>query len=321
MLIDILLFLVGVGCLVGGAWLLVTGGSRVAAILGVPPVVIGLTVVAFGTSAPELFVSLVGAVQGKTGLVLGNVIGSNVANIGLILATAALLRPVVVERGLARREMPLLLGSTLLFALFGLDGTISRFDGLMLVIAFAAFMGLTLRDRERETPMVSVPGDAPAPAAGRRLRAALGGSGLVVVGVVALAGGGQLIINAAETLARAIGISETLIGLSLVAIGTSLPELATTLMAAWRNQDDLALGNIVGSNLFNLLAVAGPVALIKPLPAEEGGIALQLGSMVLLTVLVYAMIARCGGSIGRLRGAVLLVVYAACMATWIVSAS
>ena len=318
MLLDVLLFLVGVGLLMVGAWLLVEGGSRIAAVLGVPPVVVGLTVVAFGTSAPELFVSLAGALQGSTGLVLGNVIGSNVANIGLILGAAAVLRPVIVERGLVRREVPLLTGATVLFCVLTYDGAVSRFDGLLLLVAFTSFIAMTLRDKERGSPVLPKSGDLPRPSRGHRLRALLAGSGLALLGVGGLAGGGNLIVGSALHMARALGVSETVIGLSLVAVGTSLPELATTLMAAWRDQDDMALGNIVGSNLFNLLGVAGPVALIRPLSADSGGLTYQLGAMLVLTIMMHVMIVARGGSVGRTRGVMLLIVYGAVVTAWVV---
>ena len=259
MILEILLFALGVGLLIGGAYLLVEGGTRMAAVLGVPPVVVGLTVVAFGTSAPEFFVSLVGALRGSTGLVLGNVIGSNVANIGLILALAAMLRPVVVEKELPRREVPLLMGVTLLFTALAVGGDVGRLAGAVLSVVFVGFMVWTVKSGSRgqvvsEAPAVDEAVLDPA----RRGRNLTMGGGQVLLGMVGLAGGGQLIVASATTLAQAMGISETVIGLTLVAVGTSLPELATTLMAAWRDQDDMALGNIIGSNLFNILGVAGP---------------------------------------------------------------
>lgn len=316
MILESLIFIGGVGLLVAGAWLLVEGGSKVAAILGVPPVVVGLTVVAFGTSAPELFVSLAGALRGSTGLVLGNVIGSNVANLGLILGCAAVLRPVIVEKGLVRREVPLLLAATVLFVFLVLDGQISRYDAGLLVAAFGFFMWLTLRNRNRTAVVVDVPAENPKPEPGHRLRPLLAGLGLVVLGIVGLAGGGHFIVTSSLTLAARMGISETVVGLTLVAVGTSLPELATTLVAAWKDKDDLALGNIVGSNLFNLLAVAGPVGLIRPLQSGEG-LPLQLASMVLLTALVFAMIVFRGGDVGRKRGGILLIVYLASIWLWV----
>ena len=318
MILEVGIFALGIGFLVYGAYLLVDGGSKVAAVLGVPPVVVGLTVVAFGTSAPELFVSLVGALRGNTGLVLGNVIGSNVANLGMILAVAAILRPVIVEKGLARQEVPLLLGATALFTWLAWDGELNRWDSLLLVAGFIAFMTFTLRSGDRGAVVATPPEGLETPPPGRKLRQLMTGMGLVVLGIIGLAGGGQLIVTSALDLAARFAVSETLIGLTLVAVGTSLPELATTIIAARKNQDDLALGNIIGSNLFNILAVAGPVGLIQPLAEEGGQGRMQLLSMCLVTVLVFVMIVMRGGKIDRSRGWLLLVVYAAVMATWMI---
>ncbi|MBU8870054.1 MAG: calcium/sodium antiporter [Gemmatimonadales bacterium] len=322
MILEIGIFMLGIGLLVYGAWLLVGGGSKVASVLGVPPVVVGLTVVAFGTSAPELFVSLVAALRGSTGLVLGNVIGSNVANLGLILATAAILRPVIVEKGLPKREVPLLLGATALFTFLVWDGELSRWDSLLLVLGFVAFMVMTLRSGHRESNQEeagsSLPEGLDPEPPGHKLKQLFGGLGLVILGIVGLAGGGQLIVTSALDLALRLGVSETLIGLTLVAVGTSLPELATTIIAAWKNQDDLALGNIIGSNLFNILAVAGPVGLIHPLVQEGSQGRVQLLCMCLLTALVFVMIVFRGGKIGRGRGWVLALLYTGIMAAWMI---
>ena len=166
-LVQSLIFAGGIGLLVGGAWILISGGSRAAAVLRVPAVVVGLTVVAFGTSAPELFVSLAGALKGNTGLVLGNVIGSNVANLGLILALAAILRPVIVERGLSRQEVPLLLGATILLTIMIWDGTLGRVDAGILVVGFGVFMGWTLSNRDRGLSLIHISEPTRQPATSR----------------------------------------------------------------------------------------------------------------------------------------------------------
>ncbi len=315
MILTLLQFALGVAVLVGGAWILVSGGTRVAAVLGVPAVVVGLTVVAFGTSAPELFVSLVGAVRGNTGIALGNVIGSNVANLGLILAVAALLRPVKVERGLARREVPLMLAVSLLFMLQVWDGELSRLDGAVLTVGFVVFLVWTARGAKRGEIAVPLPPEV-ALAPGHRARELVRGSLLVALGVLGLAGGGRLIVIAAVDLALRLGVSETLVGLTIVAVGTSLPELATTIVAAARRQDDLALGNIVGSNIFNILAVAGPVGLVRPLVDASGQGRLQLGCMAAVAALLFVMVRIAGGDVGRRRGLLLLAAYVGIMVLW-----
>jgi cation:H+ antiporter len=326
--LDILIFLLGLVLLIGGAWILISGGTRIAAVLGIPPVVVGLTVVAFGTSAPELFVSILGALRGSTGLVLGNVIGSNVANLGLILAVAAILRPVIVEKGLSRNEVPFMLVASLALAGMVWDGNLNRFDASVLVVGFAFFMIWTYRNRDRGT-IVPIPAEpaivVPPQYRGREL---VRGSGLVMLGIVGLASGGHFIVDAAVRIATSFGVSETLIGLTMVAIGTSLPELATTIIAAIRDEDDLALGNIVGSNLFNVLAVAGPVGLVWKLQVEgsqqpldhlflhPSPNQLQLVSMVLLAIMVTLMITFGRGRIGRKRGLLLLATYVLIMYLW-----
>jgi cation:H+ antiporter len=322
---QVFLFATGIVLLVGGAWLLVGGGSRVAAVLGVPTVVVGLTVVAFGTSAPELFVSIVGAINGNTGLVLGNVIGSNVANLGLILAIAALLRPVIVERGLSRKEVPFLLVATFLFTALVWDGRLDRLDASLLVAFFIAFLWWTLKNRDRGVVMTEVPTELPAVDRDHRTKELARGLGMTSLGVGGLAVGGHFIVSSALSLAVSIGISETLIGLTLVAVGTSLPELATTIMASLRDEDDLALGNIVGSNLFNILAVAGPVGMFRNLDAEGGqslgpislsAPQIPLICMMFLTAMVFTMIILGRGRIGRKRGMVLLLTYVVIMLIW-----
>jgi cation:H+ antiporter len=305
---------VGVAVLIGGAWVLVGGGTRMATALGVQPVVVGLTVVAFGTSAPELFVSLVGALRGNSGIALGNVIGSNVANIGLILGLAALLRPVPVEAALRRREVPLMLVASLVFAAMVWDGVLARVDAAVLTAGFLGFLEWTRRGAARGLVAVPVPEVAVVP--GHKLRESARGAALVVVGVGALAGGGRLIVTSAVDLALRLGLSETLIGLTLVAVGTSLPELATTAVAAARQQHDLALGNLVGSNIFNILAVAGPVGLVRPLVEESSQGRLQLICLVGLAALLTALVAAGRGALSRRQGVLLLATYAVVMVIW-----
>ncbi len=329
--LTITFFLTGLVALVLGAYALVEGGVKVARILGIPSVVVGLTVVAFGTSAPEFFVSLAGALRGSTGLVLGNVMGSNIANLGLILATAGLLRPVTVGRDLARREIPLMGGATLLFAALVWDGTISRLDAGILTAGFLGFMVWTLRSKREPLPgdQADSPEDMAVSAVPRDWRGILVGSLLTLVGIFGLALGGKLITDSAVAMATSLGISETVIGLTMVAIGTSLPELATTIMAAVRREGDLALGNIFGSNLFNLLGVAGPVGLIRPLVADSSGSTMpllgrvvsgfqfQVATLLAVTLVAIVLAVWRGARFGRLRGGLLLGIYCLVMVSWI----
>jgi len=342
-LLDLLVFAAGVVALVGGAWMLVTGGSRLAALFGVAPVVIGLTIVAFGTSAPELFVSLTAVLRGSGDLMLGNVVGSNVANIGLILGATAVVASVGIEAGLTRREIPLLLVISAIFTGLVFDGTFARWEGLVLTALFGVFMWVTLRDARRgqgddaggadgadgeggrgtlgPVRPIGEQGRAEAilgldePKRRTRARATAIYSLLALAGIGGLTLGGNLIVTSGLNLAGRFGVSEAVIGLSLVAVGTSLPELATTLVAAARRESDIALGNIVGSNLFNILAVAGPVAVISPLSTPSAVRAPQLLTMLGFTVLL-ALLVRGRSSVGRLAGVFLLVIYGAVMVWW-----
>ena len=320
----LLVFAAGIVSLVVGAWLVVSGGTRIARYLGVAPVVVGLTVVAFGTSAPELFVSLVAVLRGNGGLMFGNVVGSNVANIGLILGLTTLVSPVAIESSLIRREIPLLIGVTFLFAALCFDHALSRWDGLVLIGIFAWFMWRTLRSARRgavvgeaaNAPLVTVPADGSSTFRRDAWGRVAGQALVVMAGVAGLLIGGRLITDSAVSLAMRLGASETLIGLSLVAVGTSLPELATTVVAAKQGHSDLALGNIIGSNLFNILAVAGPVVVISPIEVAGGATSPQVVSMLLLTLLLALAIGR-RAQVNRVWGVVLLTVYALSVVSWL----
>ncbi len=305
MFVDFLLAASGIALLVWGASLLVTGSSKLADLLGVPPVLIGLTVVAWGTSAPELVVALTASLQGSSGIVLGNVIGSNLANTGLILGVAALLMTPHVERRLWSFDAPAMIAATALFVILLADGTISRLDGGILMTLFGAITFLTVRSavshpREAETP------DSPRPLA----------KGLVVntlmalFGAVALVVGGKVLVDAATRVAVSLGVPDMVIGLTLVAVGTSLPEMAATLVSAVRRESGIAMGNVIGSNIFNLLAVTGPAALVRPITIGASGLWRETGGLIIITlVLVVLLIGR--ERLTRPRGLVLLLLYTA----------
>jgi len=307
-LTQLLLFAVGIVVLLAGAWALVRGGSRLATLLGVPPVVIGLTIVAWGTSAPELVVSLAAALRGNGQIMLGNVIGSNQANIGLILGAAALLMRPGIDRRLLRFDLPFLLASTLVFSLMLLDGALGRWEGLVLLAGFAAITVHTLgaaRRGEIEVPADEVPS---------------AGMGVPLSGLMVLAGGGllglggHLIVANAEQIARGLGVSEMVIGLTLVAIGTSLPEMAATLVAVWHGESGIAMGNVVGSNLFNLLAVGGLVPVVQPILTPGTVVHREVPAMLAMT-LVMALLMNRRRTFPRAGGVLLLLLYAILM-TW-----
>ncbi len=318
---TVLFLLAGLVLLLGGGDALVRGASSLARSLGVRPIVVGLTVVAFGTSAPELVVNLLAATGGRPGLAFGNVAGSNLANLGLILGVAALVRPLEVESGVIVREIPMMLLATaaaLVMSaaadLSGLAGRIDRTEGLCLLLFFAVFLyavlGEVARGRTRdplaeqveESPVTRAPRSAPI-----SLLLVLGGLGGLVLG-------GHLLVDSAASLARSAGVPEAVVGLSVVAIGTSLPELVTSLIAAVRGEADMALGNVVGSNVFNLLFVLGTTASIAPLDVPAGGFTDLLAVLVLSAALLpFAWTHR--RRVVRVEGAVLLLSWAA-YTTW-----
>lgn len=321
LLLNILLFLLGFAFLAGGAEFLVRGASRLAVRLAVPMVVIGLTVVAFGTSLPELVVSLWANLQGgpSAALAIGNVVGSNIANLALILGVVAVLHPLSVERQLLLREYPLMLVVSLLFVWMAWDGQVARLEG---VILFLGLLGFTVwsYSRQRSLPQEEqsevleyldyAPGQAADVLEGpmeikRRLR----DLGLVVLGITALVIGAKWLVDSATFIAREFGVSELVIGLSLVALGTSLPELATSIVAILRREGDIALGNLVGSNLFNMLAIVGITASVRPLPAPLRMRGIDFPAMLIIALLPLVLVLPRPHILNRWHGVLMLVLY------------
>lgn len=251
---TIFLLLIGLALLIGGAEALVRGAAALAARVGVPPLVIGLTVVAFGTSSPELAASVSAAYAGQGDLALGNVVGSNTFNILFILGLSALVAPLVVHRKLVRVDVPVMIAVSLLVVPLAWDGRISKVEGALLFAGVLLYTGWLLRAARREPPEG---GDVPS--AGGSLAGQLA---LMVGGLAALVLGARWLVVGAVALSRTLGLSELIIGLTVVAAGTSLPEVATSVLAALRGQRDIAVGNVVGSNIFNILCVLGAAALV-----------------------------------------------------------
>ncbi len=310
MLVNILLVFVGIaGLFFGGEWL-VTGASRLARSFGISPLIIGLTVVAFGTSVPELLVSLNAVLQGTNDISIGNIVGSNIANIGLILGIAGLTFPIVIHVGLVRREIPIMLVASVLAFLLALDGEISRVDGVILLTGFVGFNVLMYRVtvNERRTGELTdedlQEGDDDKTEVRRPTEALR-----VVGGIIILMIGARLTVDNAIVLARWLQISELFIGLTLVAVGTSLPELATSFVAALRKESDLAIGNVVGSNIFNLLLILGITSIVRPLPVGQEVIRINMPIM-LGFALILIPIAR-NQLVSRFESGVLLVGYVA----------
>lgn len=303
MLVTVLGLFAGlVGLYVGGEWL-VSGAAKLARSLGISPLVVGLTVVSIGTSAPELLVSLSAALSGSSDMAIGNIVGSNIANIGLILGVSGLIYPISVHVNLLRREIPIMLGVAVMTYLLMRDATVSRLDGGLLVagmIAFIIFMIVASRRDNLTDDETSA--DSAAPDIDRRRELLR-----LVVGIAVLMVGAQLTVQNATTLARAVGISELVIGVTLVAVGTSLPELVTSTMAAFRQESDIAIGNVVGSNLFNLLGILGATALISPVAVAESII--RFDALVMLGFSLLVIPFAFDRRLGRLEAVVFLGLY------------
>jgi len=311
--LSIATVIAGLAALVWGADRFVLGASATAAHLGVSPLIIGLVIIGFGTSAPEMLVAVIAALQGNPGLGIGNAMGSNIANIGLIIGTTAVLWPLVSDSRLLRRELPLLLAVTAVAAVLLADGRLDRVDGV-LFIAGLVIVGILLVHQARQQALDADPLGSELIAQATPsldLRPALLWLG---VGLAVLLAGSHGLVWGAVNIAGALGVSDHVIGLSVVAIGTSLPELATAIASARRREFDLVLGNIVGSNLFNSLAVLGLPALIHPTALEAGVLTRDLPVMVLLTLAFAAMLLSRRGSRGRIdriEGTILLTCFGA----------
>jgi cation:H+ antiporter len=302
----------------GAEWF-VGGAAALALALRVPQIFVGLTVVAYGTSAPELIVGVQAAATGHGEVALGNVLGSNVANIGLILGIAALVRPAQVDGGLRRRELPVLIAATLAVPLLVLDGRVSRWEGIVLLalaLGYTAWMVQAARsaagvERQRtgaqETAADADAAGAPHP------RSIAWSATTAVVGLAVLLVGGRLFVNGAVDLARTLGMSERVVGLTIVAIGTSLPELVTSVIAALRGHSALAVGNVVGSNIFNVLLCLGAAAVSGPVLGAPRALRVDLLALVVLTGLAVTLL-RSARVISRVEGAVALTLYVAYVA-------
>jgi cation:H+ antiporter len=314
MIIQILFLIVGLGILVAGANWLVRGASSLAARMKISPLVIGLTIVSFGTSAPELTVNIAAALNGSTDIAIGNVVGSNIANILLILGICALISPLRVKSSTVWKEIPLaalgmflifVMGNDVLFDGVGIN-SLTRTDGIALMSLMIIFIyyifGMAMRDKKSALATESEE---------IKLYNTWASIGLIVVGLAALVTGGQLLVDTAVQIAKQAGLSEALIGLTIVGIGTSLPELATSVVATLKKQDDIAVGNIVGSNIFNVFWILGLSSVIIQLPfntAANIDVLVGLGATILLLGVMFVGKKH---KLTRLEGIIFLVLYAA----------
>ncbi len=312
-LLVLIRLIIGLVLLILGAEVLVRGASRLAAAAGISPLVIGLTVVAFGTSSPELAVSVQSALSGQADIALGNVVGSNIFNVLFILGISALILPLVVAQQLVRLDVPLMIGISVLVLVFALDGRIVRWEGALLFAGVIAYTVFLIRQSRKETSEVKEEyaheyGDGRT----RSVGAWLLNIAFVVGGLALLVLGSRWLVDGSVVIARLFGVSELIIGLTIIAAGTSLPEVATSIIAALRGERDIAVGNVVGSNIFNLLAVLGLTSLLAPAGVGVPPAALAFDIPVMIGVAIATLpIFFTGFRIARWEGALFLTYYIA----------
>lgn len=311
---TVVFFVVGVAALVSGAEALVRGAARLAARTGLSPVVIGLTVVAFGTSAPELAVSLGAAIRDETDLAVGNVVGSNIANVLLVLGLSAVVGGgLVVAQRIVRIDVPIMVVLSIAVFALGVDGELNRWEGIAFVVALIGYVSWTvISTRRADEPDVAEEYDEALSAETLEESSPIADVGFVLAGLVLLVLGSSSLVEAATDIAASLGVSELVIGLTVVAVGTSLPEIATSVLAAARGQRDLAVGNAVGSNLFNILAVLGITAAVSPssIPISDGAISLDIPVMIAVAIACLPIFWN-GYSLLRWEGWIFLAYYAA----------
>ena len=297
----LLYFLAGFILLYYGADFLVRGSSSIAVSFGVKKIVVGLTLVALGTSMPEFVVSFFAAIENVDGVSVGNIVGSNLANILLVLGLASIIRPIGVKKRVFLLELPVLLLITGIFVIFCRDGILESFEGAIMLVVFVTYMTFIIANRKvrENTDIELVPMEQ-----GHLVKNTF----LTFLGLAGLIVGGQLTVRGAIGLARAFGISEVVIGLTVVAIGTSLPELFTSVVAVIKKEDEISIGNIIGSNLFNTAFVLGVIPMIRPLTIDRGVIRFENLLMLFVTVL-FSIFLFIGRSLSRLEGILLLLIY------------
>ena len=306
MVLSLLVFVLGLVALYWGAHLMIRGASRMARDLGVNALVIGLTVVAMGTSMPELLVGVVASVRDSGDIAIGNVLGSNIANIALILGLAALIKPIPVQTRLPAREVPIMIGASLLFYMLALDGNLTRADGTVLLVSLVLYTVYLLRSARVDPPVVEAEYKKFVAPGGT----IIGHIALTVVGLGILLAGASYVVDGAAVVARWLGVSDLAIGLTVVALGTSLPELATAIAASVQNEGDILVGNVVGSNVFNIFAVLGFASMARPLDISRSVVTIEAPVMLAVSVLLLPFVWT-ALRLSRLEGGLLLATYAA----------
>jgi cation:H+ antiporter len=312
MLFEVFLLAIGSAVLIGGAEVLIRGASRLAVSVGISPLVVGLTVVAFGTSAPELAVTVGASYAGEPELALGNIVGSNIFNVLMILGTTAAVAPLVVSRQLVRFDVPLMIVVSLVVSAMALDGRIDRLDGAVLFAGILGYTVFSIVKSRSESALVQKEYETALHASEAKRSSAAVNILLMVAGLVLLVLGARWLVEGATAIAQALGVSELVIGLTIVAAGTSLPEIATSVLAALRGERDIAVGNVVGSNLFNLMAVLGLGSIVAPegVPVSAGALTFDIPVMIAAAI---GMLPICftGYLIARWEGLLLMGYYVA----------
>ncbi len=304
-----LLLLVGFVLLIKGADVFVTGAGSVAKKFNIPDLIIGLTVVAFGTSAPELAVSSLASINGQNSMAISNIVGSNVFNLLVVLGICAMVKPINVEKGIIKKEIPLAFGITSLLFILLFDGLnftngvygLSRIDAMILLVCFVGFMVYILKNSKNDA--------AAADDEGINELSTLKSTIFILIGLSAVVYGGNLVVENATLIAQSLGVSETVIGLTIVAMGTSLPELVTSVIACRKGSSDMAMGNVIGSNIFNILLILGVSGTISPL--EVNILAVYDTIFVLICTALVLIVARTKYQISRAEGFIMLLIFAA----------
>jgi cation:H+ antiporter len=308
MLIHIILFIAGLAALYFGAEWLLKGSSRFAKSISIRPIIIGLTIIAFGGSAPEAAVSIVAAFKGNSNIALGNILGSVIANIGLVLGISAIISPLKIQLSTIRKELPIMLGAVIIFYLMALNLSIDfwegiiLFTGIVLFIAYSVHQGIKEKQKNRLVEKEYeefLKGEN-----GKRIKFIL----LMAAGLILIIVGANLLVKSGVFIAQKLGISELIIGITLIAVGTSLPELAISTVAAYRKEPDISAGNVIGSNIFNIFFVIGAVAMIHPLSVEKSTLGFEFPAMLIFSILLVWMM-KTHLTLSRIEGFILLCLY------------
>ncbi|MFI3274045.1 calcium/sodium antiporter [Vibrio sp.] len=310
MLEAIAFLIIGLGFLVWSADKLVYGAAALARNFGISPLVIGMTILAMGSSAPEMMVSATAALDGKTDTAVGNVLGSNIANIALILGITALIKPLSISSGVIRRELPLMIGVTLLAGALLWDNHLGFYEGVLLFVLFAAFLFAMLqisRSEKKNGDAFLDEQESEVPEGVSNPKAAM----WVVIGLVVLPLAADMLVDNAVIIAKFFGMSDLVIGLTIIAVGTSLPELAASLAGVMKGEDDMAVGNIIGSNVFNILAVMGIPGILNPSILSEFAMGRDFWVMLGVSLLLVVMALGKSRSVNRIEGGVLIVTFVA----------